>query len=116
MGYAEAVAFILKRWHWFVIAGLCVACGIQRGQVKRAKGARDDARREVAEMRAGIAVATANYRKEVARAQADADARGAQADEWQRRYKAAAARRPPPPKECQAVSDWLAEHGRAVRW
>lgn len=117
MGYAQAVAFVLERWHWFAIAGLCVACWIQRGQVRRAKAARDEARAEVVLIKQGHERALAEYRQQVLEAQREADSRAVAASEWQKRYLASIrARRSPAPPECAPAVEWLAGQGRAVAW
>lgn len=117
MGYAEVVAFILKRWHWFAIAGLGVACWIQLGQVRRAKDARDEARAEVILIKQGHERALAEYRAQVVEAQREADSRAVAASEWQKRYLAASRRgRAPAPPECAGSMKWLGEQGRAVAW
>lgn len=117
MGYAEVVAFVLKRWHWFAIAGLAVACWIQFGQVRRAKAARDEARAEVVLIKQGHERMLAEYRQQVVEAQREADSRAVAASEWQRRYIASAkSRRAPAPQECAPAIGWLAEQGRAVAW
>ena len=128
MGYAEALAFVLKRWHWFAIAGLALTVWIQRGQVNRAKAARDDARAEVmaalrgarAEViliKQGHERALDEYRKQVVEAQLEADSRAVAASDWQARYIAASRRgRTPAPPECAGAVKWLGEQGRAVAW
>ena len=117
MGYAEVIAFVLRRWHWFAIAGLAAAVWFQRGQVNRAKTARDEARTEVILIKQGHARALEEYRKQVAEAQREADSRAVAASDWQARYIAASRRgRTPPPPECAGAVKWLGEQGRAVAW
>lgn len=117
MGYAQVVAFILDRWHWFAIAGLALTVWVQRGQVRRAKDARDEARAEVVLIKQGHERMLADYRQQVKDAQLEADSRAVAASDWQRRYLASTrARRTPAPPECAPAVEWLAGQGRAVAW